>query len=104
MKIYIFISNIDRFVTGDYRMAFTASSEKTYGQRCLEDGSDYPLIGECEIDLSDTDIEKLTQQAVGIVDKATQQEMAEHQVKMNLLKDKKASLLSITHNPLKSVK
>ena len=103
MKMYIFISNPEYLLTPALRfLAFTCSPDEDFGQN--RDRPDYRLIAECEVDESKFDIDSITDDAIAIITLAEQKERAEHQVKMDMLDEKKRSFLAITHEPLKVVK
>ena len=93
MKIHIYITNAAEFLQGNYRWCFGISDADDINV----DG--WFLAGEVEVEL-DVNNETITQFAVNAIDKAEQEEIAEHQVKMDMLKEKKANLLSITHTEL----
>lgn len=91
VKQYVLINHLDRFLAGDMN-CFTISDTTNM------DGYDgrYFLCGEVEFDV-DVDTKMLTQKAVEVIERELQEEMAQHQVRVDLLTTKKANLLAITH-------
>jgi len=90
MKLYIYIIDADAFLRGDYGWSLKASDRPDIK------ATGYFLAGDVEVNLNVVN-QTVTQFALDTIDKAEQQEIAEHQVKMDMLKEKKANLLSITH-------
>ena len=95
MKIHIFITNLDEYVRGEYRYCFTASSDEDYGK-----GLDHwEFAGSADVEINVNNAE-LTQKAVKVIEEKEEETRAEFEVKMGLLKEKKANLLSLTHTEL----
>ena len=90
MKLYIYITNAGDYLSGNFDNCWYLSDRNNY----MIDA--WFLAGEVEVDIN-VDNKVITQFAVDAIDKAGQEEIAEHQVKMDMLKEKKAKLLSITH-------
>lgn len=93
VKQYVLINRLDKFLAGNMD-CFTLHDNTDM------DGYDgrYFLCGEVEFDV-DVDTKMLTQKAVEVIERELQEEMAQHQVRVDLLATKKANLLSITHQP-----
>ncbi len=92
MKLYLYITNADAFLNGD--SSFHAAPEDHHADNI----PGWFLAGSIDVEL-DVDNKKITQSALDSIDKAEQKEIAEHEIKMGMLKEKKANLLSITHQP-----
>lgn len=98
MKIYIFINDIDDYLRGNYRYCFTASADADYGKNYTgedEPNKDWPFIGEVEIDIAQLDHVAITKQAVEIIDHTKLRTQAEYQKKIDMLDEKRNSLLAL---------
>ena len=93
MKLYLYITDVETYSTGE--VFFRAYAEGSHETSWIPDS--WIFVGEIDdIDI-DVDNKKVTQRAIDILEEAEQKEIAEHEVKMGILKEKKANLLSITH-------
>jgi len=94
VKQYVYITDADQFIRGEIKNCFALDTDGSYEGRI--DG--WFLAGEVELNIN-TDEKKIRQSAVEFVEKAEETERAEHEVKMNMLAEKKQSLLAIEHKP-----
>ena len=91
MKLYLYITDVDDYLEGNYH--FHAIPGET--------GIDgWFLAGIVNIDLSAVEDDKIRDYALGVIDKEEEETRGEFEVKMGLLKEKKQRFLSITHQPL----
>jgi len=88
MILYLYITRPDDYLRGEIR--YHASDEELSIEGWF-------LAGTVDFDTTNVDFGELTETAVDCIDKAEQKEIAEHEVKMGMLKEKKQNLLSITH-------
>lgn len=95
MKIHVFIDNIDYFLEGDYRYAFSASSAEDYGKNYSQ--PDSPYVGSAEFDMSHIDLEGMSENALEVIREEEIRVRAEFQKRMDLLEEKRQKLLAITH-------
>ena len=92
MRLFLYITNVDDYLNGGY--SFHAVVKDAYGHI---DG--WFLAGSVDFNPS-VDEKEMRDYALGAIDNEEKETRAEFEVKMGLLKEKKASLLSITHQPL----
>ena len=94
--LYVFIRNVDEYLRGDYSWCFVASIDPNYGG---EPGDEfyYPYLTEIEFDPKSVSTVKLTKIALDIIDKEIKKEEAGHNVKLEILKDKRSKLLFLDH-------
>ncbi len=95
-KQYLYITFPESFANGNYGACFTISDceDMSNSEYC----SDWINVGEIEFEV-DIDNKTLVDKQVKAIEIAEQRERAEHQVKMDLLAEKKQNLLSIEHKP-----
>ncbi len=93
-KQYLYITAPDSFAAGHYGGCFTLSGNEdmTDSEYC----SDWINVGEIEFEV-DIDNKTLVDKQVKNIEMAEQEERARHQVKMDILANKKKNLLSIEH-------
>ena len=89
MKFYIYTTDIDRTLKGDFNFSLHLS--------CSNDlsGNGWVLIGETDLDIN-IDREQLTVKACSEIDKEIAETQARTQIRINELKDKKQKLLALT--------
>jgi len=92
MKLYIYITDIQAYLRGDYGWCFDASSRSDLHQTTI-----YALAGEVEVELG-VDENKLRQKAVETIEEKEKIARAEFQVVMDRFKDEKQNLLAISHD------
>ncbi len=94
MKLYLYISDPVQFAEGDgHGLAVRGTAPEDF---CL--ANEWPLAGECDIELN-LDKQGIIDIAVADIDTQEKEERARHQVKMDMLSEKKQQLLSIEHKP-----
>ena len=93
MYLYFYVTDADKVLSGQLMYGIRVSEESPED---FHMSNIWPCIGDCDVDL-DIDNQKLTQQAVDIIEKEEDKTRAEFEVKMGLLNEKKQSLLSIEH-------
>ncbi len=91
IKQFVYITDIDSFLAGNYGNSFSL-----YDSGSMSDYDGWHLVGDIVIDVN-VNLETLTAEAVECIEKAEQKELAEHEVKMGLLDEKKQKLLCIEH-------
>ena len=92
IKQYVFITDSDAFLNGSvgcFSLSHRDDAMQDYG---------WFLCGEVEIDVK-VDNDVVMQSAIDAIDAAEQKEIAAHEVKLGMLREKRANLLSITHKP-----
>ena len=94
MKLYLYITNNERFVNGELDFAFTVYADKDIVSR---NEWDKVFVGEFEIDLPNPD--SITQLAVADIDREIQQHRARAESEASMLETRKQNLLAITHQP-----
>jgi len=87
MKLHLYITDLVRFAEG--KIDFCAESDRHMDDTWLH-------VAEIDVNL-DIDNEAITQGAIQAITKEEENQRAEHNVKMNLLAEKKQSLLAIEH-------
>lgn len=97
MKQYLYIINASNFLDNPDLATYALSSHSDMADS--EYCPNWILAGEVEFEIN-IGHKTVIQKAVECIEKAEQKETAEHEVKMGMLKEKKANLLSITHQPL----
>ena len=92
MKLYIYITNPEEYLAGEYRWCFSASAETGLA------GGTWLLAGQVEVEL-DVDENKIRQIAVAEIEQEMEQRRSDFTHGMEQLEAKKQKLLSITHRP-----
>ncbi len=95
-KQYLYITAPESFAAGHYGGCFTLAADEDMSDS--EYCSNWINVGEIEFDF-DINNKTLVDKQVKNIEMAEQKERAEHQVKMNVLAEKKQKLLSIEHKP-----
>ena len=90
MKLYIYATEIDKVLVGDFEWSVTASSRGDIP------ASDWIVIGEVDVDLN-INREEMTAQAMQIIDEQEDKIKEELAGKLNLLEMKRSQLLALTH-------
>ena len=90
MQLHLYIRDTAEFLQGRFGFCFGVSSDEDLA------GDGWILAGDAELNIT-VDGSEVTKKAVSAVEEAEQKEIAEHEVKMNMLKEKKANLLALTH-------
>ena len=91
MKLYIYITDMERALKGEYEWSLTASSRGD-----MDTLPDWTLVGEVELDFN-MDSTEMTKAAVEQIEQEREKVKAELSQKMQKLDDRKASLLAIEH-------
>lgn len=91
MKAYIYITNIDSFLKGDFHDCFGVFNRDNVGV------TDWVLLHEVEIDPTKADIPGMTAKALGIIDKEIESTKAELTTKVQMLETKRQEFLALTH-------
>ena len=91
MKQFLYIVNMDDYLNGNFDNCFTLTSNPR-----MDNYDGWKRCGEVEFEVN-IDIEKAMKETIGIIDATIKEEMAEHELKINLLKEKKQNLLAIEH-------
>ena len=92
VKQYVYITDADKFLSGDYNFCFSVSNDDSYGY------DSWILCGEVDIEVT-VDNDAVMKSAIDAIDEQEEKTRAEFEMKMTMLKTKKANLLSITHQP-----
>lgn len=93
MKLYLYVTDAADYLEGKYHFHAVPRENE------IEIEGWY-LASVVNIDLSAVDEDAIREYALGIIDTQEKETRAEFEVKMNLLKEKRQNLLSITHQPL----
>jgi len=91
IKQNLFITNIDDYLGGHYTHCFNIAQSDMLGTEWIK-------IGTTTIDVN-VDKEMLTARGIKVIEEAETKEIAEHEMKMRLLKEKKDSFLALEHKP-----
>ena len=95
MKMYIYINEPVDFLAGDFENSLNLSSVEPDLGRLR--GGQWPCAGEVDVYFN-VDRQTVTEVAVKAIEEAEQKERADHQYKMDLLKEQKQKCLSISHD------
>ena len=95
MKLFAYITDPEQFMRGDeynQQAAIHVTSTETM------ESAGWILLHEVEIDLGSVDMQKLTESALKKIGIEEERERAEHEVKEQAFKSRRANLLSLPAN------
>jgi hypothetical protein len=90
-KLYIYVSDPECFLAGDYFLSLRISDNKDF-----HDGR-YPFITEIDVDLQKADAADISNKAVAALDEKAAKLRAQTELECNEIEQRKQKLLSITH-------
>ena len=93
MKLFIYTTNIEETLRGDFAWSLSASSRDDLA----DVASDWYLIGEIEFDMN-LDRESLTKEAVSNIDKQIKDVRAQTSSAIALLESRQQNLLALTND------
>ena len=93
MKLYIYITDHESALKGDFAWSITTSSREDLGEN-----TDWLLAGEVDVELS-VDNEAISMSAINNLDKEIQETRAVSEAKITELERRKQELLAITYKP-----
>ena len=94
MKFYLYITNPESFLKGDYFCSVRATTDKDWHDR-----AGYELLAEVDLSPELMDRGSITQKAVYAIECEERNERAKFELVLNDLAQRKSNLLAITHNP-----
>ncbi len=94
IKQHVMISRPENFRHGNYSTCFSLLAPNAAKRMCDEYG--YIDCSEIEIEINVSG-DEIVASMVKTIDAQIKKELGEHEVKMNLLRDRKNELLAITH-------
>ena len=96
MKMYVYITNQEAFLRGEYDFAMDLRDNPNYEDYDWFDGT---LLTSIEIDVDAVSHDEVTQSAITAIEVRETEIRAKSEAELTALQQRKSELLSITHQP-----
>ena len=93
MNLYIYASDVDAFLIGEYSHSLQISDRSDLG----DFGSNWVIVGETDINLDTSKTPELIEKFVETIEAEEEKITNEFNMKLHLLSEKKKEMLAITH-------